>query len=304
MSSPLDRDFGSDQLSPYAPKWVRNAVHAERRGLAPKSAEAVEDGDVQRLTATSPPIGRRSAINRYRLPRSLEPTLMPEPCPVPSARSGIGVLARFAVGIVIVAIVALLVVGKIPTPWTASAKDHKDTPSLEPQFSGQNAPAEQPKPPVPQLSLGQEGPRASGDPFPLGASLTAAAEDASVVIDGLANGSTVTAGQSLGANRWRIPASDLRNALVQPPRGYVGRMDIVLELRLADNKLLDRKPLRLEWVAAAPPQINAVTQSPADLKQTFEQFVENYTASTGQRTFSAREREVLFAKFQQFLDSQ
>src|SRR5262249_60442380 len=35
---------------------------------------------------------------------------------------------------------------------------------------------------------------------------------------------------------------------------HVGPMDIVLELRLADNTLLDRKPLRLEWVAAGPKQ--------------------------------------------------
>jgi len=105
-------------------------------------------------------------------------------------------------------------------------------------------------------------------------------------------------------SRWRIPISDLRNALVQPPHGYAGPMDVVLDLRLADDTLLDRKPLRLEWAAGAPPQVNAVTQSPTDLKLAFEQFVENYTASTGQRTFSGREREILFKKFQQFLESQ
>jgi hypothetical protein len=170
-------------------------------------------------------------------------------------------------------------------------------------MSGQHArTAEQRKTPVPQLNLGQQAPRPSGEAFPLGASLTGAAEGASVVIDGLADGSTVTAGQSLGTKTWRIPVSDLSQALVQPPIGYAGSMDVMLELRLADDTLLDRKPLRLEWAAVAPPQINAVTPPPPDLKQMFEQFVENYAASTGQRTFSAREREILFAKFQQFLD--
>jgi hypothetical protein len=296
----------ADQLSLYAPKRVRDAAHAERRGMAPKSQEGVEDGDAQQSTAASPAQDGGPMADRYRLARSLEPTLMPEPCPVPPARSGFVVLARFAIAIAIAAIGALFVVGKFPTSWTVSTKDrNENAPSLGSRFSGQNArTAEQPKPPVPQLSLRQEGPRTSDEAFPLGASLTAAAEGASVVIDGLANGSTVTAGQSLGANTWRIPVSDLRNALVQPPRSYVGPMDIVLELRLADDKLLDRKPLRLEWTAAAPPQINAVTQSPADLRQAFEQFVENYTASTGHRTFSAREREILFKKFQQFLESQ
>jgi hypothetical protein len=300
MISPLDQELGAGEPSLYAPKSVRHAAHAEGHGTAPKSQEAVEDGDAQRSTAESSAPDGGLVIDHYRLPRSLDPTVMPESCPVPPARFSIGVLARFAIAIAMIAMLALFVVGKFPTPWTVSAKESKeDAPS------GQNARTlEQPKPPpFPQLSLGQGTPRRSSEAFPLGASLTSAAEGASVVIEGLADGSTVTTGQFLGTHRWRIPASDLREALVQPPRGYVGAMDIVLELRLADDKLLDRKPLRLEWVAAAPPQVNAA-QSPTDLKQAFEQFVENYTASTAKRTFSTREREILFKKFQQFLDSQ
>jgi len=204
-----------------------------------------------------------------------------------------------------VATVALFVLGKSPIPWTVSEKDSKqDAPSLGLRLSGENGPtAEQPKPPVPQLNLRQERPRRSGESSPIGASLTGAAEGASVVVEGLAEGSMVTAGQSSGTNTWRIPVSDLHNVLVQPPRDYAGPMDIVLELRLADDTPVDRKPLRLEWAAVEPPQVNAATQSPTDLRPAFEEFVENYAASTGKRTFSAREREVLFKKFQQFLDS-
>jgi hypothetical protein len=110
----------------------------------------------------------------------------------------------------------------------------------------------------------------------------------------------VTVGQSLGANTWRIPVSDLNDALVRPPEGYAGSMDLMVELRLTDDALVDRKALHVEWTA----EINAGAQPPADLKQMFNQFVENYTASTGHKTFSAREREILFTKFQQYLNSQ
>jgi hypothetical protein len=298
----LDRDFDSDQLSLYAPKWVREAAHAKRRSLAPNFPEGIGAGDTQRPTATPAPSDGHLAIDGTCLPRSLDPTLIAELCPVPPARFGLSVLARFACAVVIAAIVAPFVLSKLPTSWTVPAKEDKeDAPSFASRSSGQNARvAEQPKPPPPQLGLVQQDPRTSGEAFPLGASLTSAAEGATVVIDGL-DGTTVTAGKSLGANTWRISVSDLPGALVQPPRGYVGPMDITLELRLANDKVLDRKPLHLEW-SAAPPQAN--TQSPADLRQAFEQFVEDYTASTGQRTFSAREREILFSKFQQFLDSQ
>jgi len=44
----------ADQLSLYAPKRVRDAAHAERRVMAPKSQEGVEDSDAQQSTAASP----------------------------------------------------------------------------------------------------------------------------------------------------------------------------------------------------------------------------------------------------------
>src|SRR5262249_14996902 len=147
---------------------------------------------------------------------------------------------------------------------------------------------------------GPQSPHPAAEAIPLGASLIGAAEGANIVIDGLANGSTVTVGQSLGANTWRIPVSDLNDALVRPPEGYAGSMDLMVELRLTDHDLVDRKALHVEWTA----EINAGAQPPADLKQMFNQFVENYTASTGHKTFSAREREILFTKFQQSLNSQ
>jgi hypothetical protein len=312
MSRLLDRVSYSDEPSPYAPKWVRDAVHAERHGTAP-SQEAADDAQQStEIAASDQPInfgrsvspapGEGLVIDRYRLPRSLEPTIMSEPRFV---RSGIRVLAGFVIAIASVGTVVLFVLGNSPTALTVSEKDSKeDAQSLQSRFPGQNGPAaEQPKLPVPQLNLRQERPRKSGEAVPIGASLIGAAEGASVVIEGLAEGTMVTAGQLSGANTWRISVSDLHNALVQPPRDYAGPMDIVLELRLADDVPVDRKPLRLEWAAVEPPQVNAATQSPADLKPVFEQFVENYTATTGRRTFSAREREVLFKKFQQFLDS-
>jgi uncharacterized protein len=65
-----------------------------------------------------------------------------------------------------------------------------------------------------------------------------------------------------------------------------------------------------EWLAAHRPVAMArsggsqAPQSTAELRTAFEQFLENYTASSGRRILSTREREVLFSEFMQFLDSQ
>src|SRR5262249_22289681 len=106
MSSPLDRDFGSDQLSPYAPKWAREAAHAQRRSMA----KGIRDGDAQQMTATLAASDQPLATDGHRLPGSLEPTLMPDILGSPAGLS-LAVLVRVAVAILIVVTVALLVLG-------------------------------------------------------------------------------------------------------------------------------------------------------------------------------------------------
>lgn len=252
MSSPLDRDVDPDEPSPYAPKWVRDAAYAHRREAAAPRLPAAGESRQDRQTVPESPPAEGLVIDRYRVPRSLDPTLMPDPWPVQHAP---GILARFAAAIVVATLVALLIVGKFPMPWGFAAKDHEEAaPSFGSRFAGQNArTAEQPKPPIPVLSVSQEAPRASGEAFPLGVSVASAPEGAGVILDGLATGSTVSAGRASGPNTWRIPVSDLRNAQVRPPHGYAGRMDLVVELRVAGGASVDRKLLRLEWAAAAPP---------------------------------------------------
>src|SRR5229473_4158375 len=186
MSSPLDRDFGPDEPSPYAPKWVRDAADArrgraaERRGIAPKAPENLEGEDIRRSAAASAAANEPVLVDRYRLPPSLEPTLMPEPWPVPRTRSALGLLMRFTVAVAIAAVVALFVVGKFPTSWlSAGMVEKQDSPSFGLRFSGQNAgTAEQPKPAPAQLSLSREGPRGAREAFPPGVKLARTVEGA------------------------------------------------------------------------------------------------------------------------------
>ena len=178
MSSPLDRDFGPDEPSPYAPKWVRDAADArrgkagERPAMMPKSAPDL-DSEVARRPANSAASTGPVLVERYRLPASLETTLMPEPWPVPRMRSALGLLARFAVAAGIAAVVALFVVGKFPTSWfMAGIAQKPDSPSFGSRFSGQNAATPQaPKAATTQLNLSPE--RGSG-----GVALTRAIESA------------------------------------------------------------------------------------------------------------------------------
>jgi hypothetical protein len=80
MTSPLDRAVNPDEPSPYAPKWVRDA-YAAKRNTAATGFGNFEEKAVS--PSAVPPTGPDGGvvIDRFRLPRSLEPTLMPAPDP-------------------------------------------------------------------------------------------------------------------------------------------------------------------------------------------------------------------------------
>jgi hypothetical protein len=78
-------------------------------------------------------------------------------------------------------------------------------------------------------------------------SATDAPADVDVVISGLATGAVLSLGKPAGPNRWRLSAKDLNSVMILPPRGFVGVMDLILELRLTNDSTVDRKGLLLEW---------------------------------------------------------
>jgi hypothetical protein len=105
----------------------------------------------------------------------------------------------------------------------------------------------------PRLTVGAVRRQQADDATRLTVSAEDAGADAAVVIGGLAPGSTLSAGTQLGPNTWRLSAEELTGAAITPPRGFVGAVDLTLELRLADNTVADRRSLRLEWLGDEAP---------------------------------------------------
>jgi hypothetical protein len=87
----------------------------------------------------------------------------------------------------------------------------------------------------------------SGQPLPLGISLDGVVDDAVVIVRGLIPGMTLSTGSALGANAWRLPASEFANAWIGPPKDFSGVLDVTAELHLPDQSVADRRRLRLEW---------------------------------------------------------
>ena len=176
---------------------------------------------------------------------------------------GLVSLAVFSLTLV-AAVGAWLVIGKVQPTWAVATTDYiESSPTLSSWISGRppapQAPAATPnetsKPPPAQLIVDREWSGPAGQSLPLNLSISDVPANATIVINGLAEGATLNVGKAAGGDGWQLSAADLHNALVRPSPGFVGAMALAIELRLANDIVADRKTLRLQWAAPPIPQI-------------------------------------------------
>ncbi len=109
-------------------------------------------------------------------------------------------------------------------------------------------------PPAVRLIIGQASSRGTGEALLLNVSLSNAPAGARIDIKGLAAGSTLNVGRASGTDGWQLTAADLPDVRVRPPQGFVGAMELALDLRLATDRVADHKTVHLEWIASAAAQ--------------------------------------------------
>jgi hypothetical protein len=108
-----------------------------------------------------------------------------------------------------------------------------------------------------RLILQQADLHASENTIPLGLQVTGDAAGLALEITGLPTGTTLTAGRLLGTGRWRILAADVANTLVNPPAGFSGTLEFTVELRLADDTIVDSRQMRLQLPSKPLPNASA-----------------------------------------------
>jgi hypothetical protein len=144
----------------------------------------------------------------------------------------------------------------------------------------QSASAQPSGAPTPRLAIHARG--TAGEPLPLGVMIEGLANDAVVIVTGLVPGMTLSTGNALAENAWQVPAADLAKTWVGPPTGFVGMVDLVAELHLADT-VVHRQPIQLEWVAttsAGTAQVSPVMPVDAAIA-TSQQLHQDETAMVG-----------------------
>jgi hypothetical protein len=99
----------------------------------------------------------------------------------------------------------------------------------------------------PRLILQQNDSYGTDDTIPLGLQISGGAAGLAVEITGLPPGTTLSSGRAMGQGAWRIVAANVGSAMIHPPQGFRGVLDFKVELRLADDSVIDRGSFRLEW---------------------------------------------------------
>jgi hypothetical protein len=253
MSSPLDRAPGPDDQSPYAPKWARDG--GQRRQAAPTSLERYFPGNNFEEPEQVAPFDERGSTERFLLPRSLDPIILPEPPSVLRRRSRLAPVGLLVLALFAVAAVAWFVAGTLPRSGPKVAPDSFSSRFAQPRLT----------PPVPHIVVAPSPTRPGEEPFALGVALDGAVKGAIVVLTGLPAGATLSSGRATGADTWQLSAGELDNALIRPPRGFAESMDILAELRLGDGTVVERHSLHFERTPAPQlPRWQAARQLDAD----------------------------------------
>jgi len=131
-------------------------------------------------------------------------------------------------------------------------------PATEPVAPRETAPA---RILLPRLTVDAVRLLRADEPAPLTIAYADAGSNVSVMIAGLAPGSTLEVGSPAAPNAWRLADADFEHAVIKPPRGFVGVMDLTFELRLADDTVGDRQGLQLEWSGASAPAPTVSSES-------------------------------------------
>ena len=261
MSAPTDRPQDPKSVAFYAPAGQR----AARLGQVSEAAAALvpdQPHDVARAH-TGELFEGDVGMRRLRARSALDPDFVPgPPPPAMRTRSWFGAAARLTLLLATAAVVALVVIGQVPLPslWQQPSSDRKaaELSSASSRSVAAVTPAKRPDPVIPRLIV-QDARGNRGEPAPLGVTLEGRADGALVLISGLVPGMTVSTGGAVGADAWQVPVTELAGAWILPAKDFVGVVDLTAELRFADNTVVQRRPIHLEWVAPA----TAVTASAA-----------------------------------------
>jgi branched-chain amino acid transport system substrate-binding protein len=234
MTSSQERPSNVHRPSPFAPRRSREP---DQPGVPP-TASMMNDINWRNSTEGGEGGHARDADENVLLRELVEQMVLPDTRALPSPGRTPRIIALVAATAIVSVVASVLAVHYLSYRAGSGAGPGTETvgrvAAAAPQF----------------LVSPPAGPLEAEEAVPLGVAVYGTADGAEFLITGMAPGSTFSTGRAVGSDSWTIPAADIKNAMIAPPRGFVGPMDLSVELRLGNGSVVDRKASRLEWAGA------------------------------------------------------
>jgi hypothetical protein len=103
------------------------------------------------------------------------------------------------------------------------------------------------------------------EPLSLVIGIENARGDESVLLDGLARGSTLSAGTAVSLSGWQLPSGALRGLFLYAPKDFVGVMNANVDLLENNKSVLDSRAVQFRWIVKQPKPVPPVAAAIAKL---------------------------------------
>lgn len=225
--------------------------------LAPHGAE-------QDYEDTRPSFARRhdaeDAAPRLRRRSRLDAEIVPEP-PVAEQRGIFPLLIRLSSALMFAAVVAYGMTMYASMQSSAPPERPADYQLAAASPNVQQTVVEAQSPPPHLIVEDQQA--FANEPLSLIVMVQHPQQNASLLLDGLAQGTKLSAGAPLSPSSWQVPYNQTQGLSLYAPKDFTGVMNTAVSLLGADKQMLDTQAVQLKWIAretkplpdpAPPPQ--------------------------------------------------
>jgi hypothetical protein len=224
----------------------------------------VHDESDEWLPPSSPPLRQayRSAAAVPPKRSRLDPEIVPQPPVVARRNSVFPPFLRLSLVIALAAIVAYGLTAfysQWNTSWFKPAGDR--IAETEPS-------SHEPVPPPASRLIVEDQQAFANEPLSLVVDVAGGKQNETLLVDGLAEGTTLSAGTSASPTSWRLPSDKLRGLRLYAPKDFVGIMNTTVNLLGPDSRILDSRSVQLKWIAKEPKPAPVPVAAPARVEAT------------------------------------
>jgi hypothetical protein len=227
-----DRRADPAHIATYAPHIT--PMHDEKEERSPSSARRQDRAETRNA--------------RPSIPRLVTQIVPPPP---PATREGgrIGQILRMSSVIAFAAIIAYAIA--LIYPWRPSVPQlndltHSTAEARSPQTWTKAAPQ------TPARLIVEDQQAFANDPIALAVNVDHATGNDSLLLDGLAQGTALTAGTSMTRSSWQVSPDELAGLYLYAPKDFVGVMNTTVKLLDPAHQLLDSRTMQLKWISRPP----------------------------------------------------